>query len=83
MDELAELGDGNGVRMVVAEAVNGGGFEQGIDDGFFGGVYGGFEEWGEGVFGEQGERWGTRGGLSNAVGGGKGDGVVAAAVAGG
>lgn len=54
MEELAELRDGDGLGVVVVEASDGGGFEHGIDDGFFGGVDGGFEKRRECVFGEQG-----------------------------
>jgi len=83
VEELAELRDGKGGGSVVLEAVDGRGFEHGVDDGFFAGVYGGFEERRELFFAEQ-RKWSrARCGLTDAIRGGKSDGVVAAAVAAG
>ena len=51
--DRAERVDGNGFGKVTVATVDSGGFEHGVVDGFFGGVDGGFEKRGEGVFVEK------------------------------
>jgi hypothetical protein len=71
-----------GDDFVIVDAFHGFGGDHGVDDGFFGGLDGGQENWVERIVGEHGELVQSRGADGAGIGGGEGEKDVAGAVAG-